>query len=213
MFKKKEAICCVLFCSISFSPSICSFSPSSNEDFSAPQHVTVQSQSFKFKASCQHFQVCVCVCKNIANKFTERGHFLKASVPRKYWQSATSARRDAASSAKELSLSLSLCGALRCMLTQCQLLISQQTTTFSVYPHRNKAGLRQSLHCVYTSRLKQSRLAAKQQHRRGDAKWIPSVASFMSLFDALLTCLGVNLNICCMWIALLRWWFRYRVFA
>lgn len=154
MFMKKEPICCVLFCSISFSPSICSFSPSSNEDFSPPQHMTVQSQSFKFKASCQHFQVCVCVCTNVANKFTERGHFLKASVPRKYWQSATLARRDAASSAKELSLSL--CGALRCMLTQCQLLISQQTTTFSVYPHRNKAELRQSLHCVYTSRLKQS---------------------------------------------------------
>lgn len=63
--------------------------------------------------------------------------------------------------------SLSLCGVLRCMLTRCQLLISQQTTTFSVYPHRNKAGLRQSLHCVHTSRLKQTRLTAKQQHRRG----------------------------------------------
>lgn len=108
--------------------------------------------------------------------------------------------------------SLSLCGVLRCMLTRCQLLISQQTTTFSVYPHRNKAGLRQSLHCVHTSRLKQTRLTAKQQHRRGDAKCIPS-ASFMSLFDALLTCLGVNLNICCMWIALPCWWFRYRVFG
>lgn len=50
--------------------------------FLPPQHATVQSQSFKFKASCQHFQVCVCVCTNVANKFTERGHFLKASVPR-----------------------------------------------------------------------------------------------------------------------------------
>lgn len=109
--------------------------------------------------------------------------------------------------------SLSLCSVLRCMLTRCQLLISQQTTTFSVYPHRNKAGLRQSLHCVHTSRLKQTRLTAKQQHRRGDAKCIPSASSFMSLFDALLTCLGVNLNICCMWIALPCWWFRYRVFA
>lgn len=62
-------------------PSICSFSQSSNDDFLVPRlHATVQSQSFRFNASCQHFKVCVCT--NAANKFTERGHFVKASVPR-----------------------------------------------------------------------------------------------------------------------------------